>query len=72
MLSVCGSTNQPQLFSRGFGSSSLHYRVFYIRDPAIEGRLKNLAEGALKDEAKSKVEERVEDKLGVLFKRRIN
>ena len=69
---MCESTNESQLFSRGFGSSSLHYLVFCIRDPAIEEQLKNLAEGALKDEAKSRVEERVEDKLGVLFKRRIN
>jgi uncharacterized protein (TIGR03546 family) len=42
-----------------------------VENKAIEEQLKNLAEGALKDEAKSRVEEKVKDKLGDLFKRRI-
>jgi hypothetical protein len=42
-----------------------------VENKAIEDQLKNLAEGALKDEAKLRVEEKVKDKLGDLFKRRI-
>ena len=41
-----------------------------VDNRAMEGELKNLAEGALKDEAKSRVEEKVKDKLKGLFKRR--
>ena len=42
-----------------------------VQNRAIEDQLKNLAGGALKDEAKSRVEDKVKDKLGDLFKRRI-
>jgi DNA-binding protein YbaB len=42
-----------------------------VKNRAIEDQLKNLAGGALKDEAKSRVEDKVKDKLGDLFKRRI-
>jgi hypothetical protein len=42
-----------------------------VENRAIEDQLKNLAGWALKDEAKSRVEDKVKDKLGDLFKRRI-
>ena len=41
-----------------------------VDNRAMEEQLKKLAEGALKDEAKSRVEDKVKDKLGDLFKRR--
>ena len=42
-----------------------------VENKTIEDQLKNLAEGALKDEAKSRAQEKIKDKLGDLFKRRI-